>query len=81
MGPKRELQLFAVDRDISAPPLFRPNARVQSQAKRALDKAITHARAKAAAASGTTATPLVPWTLHDLPRTVATGCVLARGSK
>jgi hypothetical protein len=31
------------------------------------------ARAKAAAASGTTAAPLVPWTLHDLRRTVATG--------
>jgi hypothetical protein len=30
-------------------------------------------RVKAAAASGTTAAPLVPWTLHDLRRTVATG--------
>jgi hypothetical protein len=30
-------------------------------------------RAKTAAASGTTAAPLVPWTLHDLRRTVATG--------
>jgi hypothetical protein len=39
----------------------------------ALDKAVTNARAKAAAASGTTAAPLVPWTLHDLRRTVATG--------
>jgi integrase len=44
-----------------------------SQAKRALDKAIADARAKAAAASGTIATPLVQWTLHDLRRTVATG--------
>jgi hypothetical protein len=44
-----------------------------SQAKRALDKAITDARPKAAAPSGTTAAPLVPWTLHDLRRTVATG--------
>jgi hypothetical protein len=44
-----------------------------SQAKRALDAAITDARAKAAAASGTTPAPLVPWTLHDLRRTVATG--------
>jgi hypothetical protein len=30
-------------------------------------------RAKAAAASAAIATPLVPWTLHDLRRTVATG--------
>jgi hypothetical protein len=44
-----------------------------SQAKRALDAAIADGRAKAAAASGTTAVPLVPWTLHDLRRTVATG--------
>jgi integrase len=44
-----------------------------SQAKRALDGAIADARAKAAAASGTIAAPLVPWTLHDLRRTVATG--------
>jgi integrase len=44
-----------------------------SGAKRALDKAIADARAKAAAASGATATPLVPWTVHDLRRTVATG--------
>jgi hypothetical protein len=44
-----------------------------SQAKRALDEAITHARTQTAAASGTTAAPLVPWTLHDLRRTVATG--------
>jgi integrase len=44
-----------------------------SQAKRALDTAISDARAKVAAASGTTALPLVPWTLHDLRRTVATG--------
>jgi hypothetical protein len=44
-----------------------------SQAKRALDMAIAEARAKAAAAFGTIAAPLVPWTLHDLRRTVATG--------
>jgi hypothetical protein len=44
-----------------------------SKAKAALDKASTEARSKVAAASSTIATPLVPWTLHDLPRTVATG--------
>jgi integrase len=44
-----------------------------SQAKRALDTAITEVRRKAAAAFGTIAAPLVPWTLHDLRRTVATG--------
>jgi hypothetical protein len=31
------------------------------------------ARVKAAAASGTTAAPLVPWSVHDLRRIVATG--------
>jgi hypothetical protein len=30
-------------------------------------------RANAAAVSGAVAAPLVPWTLHDLRRTVATG--------
>jgi hypothetical protein len=44
-----------------------------SQAKPALDTAVTNARDKAAAASGVIAAPLVPWTLHDLLRTVATG--------
>jgi integrase len=43
-----------------------------SKAKRALDKAITDARAKGAAA-GARSAPLVPWTIHDLRRTVATG--------
>jgi hypothetical protein len=31
------------------------------------------ARAKAAAESGTTASTLMPWSVHDLRRTVATG--------
>jgi integrase len=44
-----------------------------SKAKRALDTAITDARAKAAKAAGTPPTPLVPWNVHDLRRTVATG--------
>jgi hypothetical protein len=44
-----------------------------SKSKAALDKAITEARAKAAAKAGTTAAPLVPWSIHDLRRTVATG--------
>jgi integrase len=44
-----------------------------SKAKRALDRAIMDARVKAAAEAGTVATPLVPWSIHDLRRTVATG--------
>jgi integrase len=44
-----------------------------SKAKRALDKAIMDARAKAAAEAGRRAVPLVPWSIHDLRRTVATG--------
>ena len=38
-----------------------------------LDKAIREAREEAAAKANTTALPLVPWTIHDLRRTVATG--------
>jgi integrase len=44
-----------------------------SKSKAALNKVIMGARAKAAAALGTTAAPLVPWSVHDLRRTVATG--------
>jgi integrase len=44
-----------------------------SKAKRALDRAIVDARAKAAAATGTSPAPLIPWSVHDLRRTVATG--------
>ena len=44
-----------------------------SKAKRALDKAIIDARAKAAATAGTSPAPLIPWSVHDLRRTVATG--------
>jgi integrase len=44
-----------------------------SKAKAALDKSIVDARAKAAAEAGTTASTLVPWSVHDLRRTVATG--------
>jgi integrase len=44
-----------------------------SKAARALDNTIMAARAKAAADTGRNPTPLVPWTLHDLRRTVATG--------
>src|SRR5262249_13861328 len=44
-----------------------------SKCKTALGKAIMEAREKAAAKAGTTAAPLVPWTIHDLRRTVATG--------
>ncbi len=38
-----------------------------------LDEAIIEARAKAAAAAGTSPAALVPWSIHDLRRTVATG--------
>jgi len=44
-----------------------------SKSKAALDKAVMDARAKAAADAGTSAAPLVPWSVHDLRRTVATG--------
>jgi integrase len=44
-----------------------------SKAKAALDKAIAEARAKAAADAGTSPAPLVPWSVHDLRRTLATG--------
>ncbi|MGC2078775.1 MAG: integrase arm-type DNA-binding domain-containing protein [Xanthobacteraceae bacterium] len=43
-----------------------------SKAKRALDKAIGDARAKAAGNSGKAAA-VAPWSIHDLRRTVATG--------
>jgi integrase len=44
-----------------------------SKTKLALDKAIREARAKAAATAGTSPAPLIPWSVHDLRRTVATG--------
>src|SRR5262249_9744139 len=44
-----------------------------SKAKASLDKQIVRARVAAALAAGTTAPPLVPWSVHDLRRTVATG--------
>ena len=44
-----------------------------SKSKAALDRAIMDARTKAAVATATTAAPLVPWSVHDLRRTVATG--------
>jgi integrase len=44
-----------------------------SKSKIELDKAIIEARAKAAAKAGTTAAPLVPWTVHDLRRVIASG--------
>jgi integrase len=44
-----------------------------SKSKAALDAAIVEARTKAAAETGTTLAPLIPWSVHDLRRTVATG--------
>jgi integrase len=44
-----------------------------SKAKKALDNAIIEARARAAEKAGTKAAALVPWSVHDLRRTVATG--------
>jgi integrase len=44
-----------------------------SKAKIALDEAIMAARAKAAKRGGKVPAPLIPWNVHDLRRTVATG--------
>lgn len=44
-----------------------------SKSKGALDRAITKARVKAAAEAGEAPAALVPWNVHDLRRTVATG--------
>jgi integrase len=44
-----------------------------SKATRSLHNAIMAARVKATIEAGSKAPPLVPWTLHDLRRTVATG--------
>ena len=44
-----------------------------SKSKTILDKAIVDARAEAAAATGTSPTTIVAWSIHDLRRTVATG--------
>jgi len=43
-----------------------------SKAKRGLDRAITDACAHAAGKAGTGRAPFVPWSVHDLRRTVAT---------
>jgi hypothetical protein len=48
-----------------------------SKAKRALDNAIIEARTKAAAQAGTNPLPLVPRSVHDLRRIIATGLQLA----
>jgi integrase len=44
-----------------------------SKAKHALDEAIVDARAKSATAASAKPAPLIPWSVHDLRRTVATG--------
>jgi integrase len=44
-----------------------------SKSKAALDRAIIEARTKTATNAGATVTPLMPWTVHDLRRTLATG--------
>jgi integrase len=44
-----------------------------SKAKSTLDKAILEARVEATAKAGTHAALLIPWSIHDLRRTVATG--------
>jgi hypothetical protein len=44
-----------------------------AKAKAALDKAVVNARAEATTAAGASSTPIVPWSIHDLRRTVATG--------
>jgi integrase len=70
---KRALAELRIAGTLALPGAVGTRFRNWSQAKGALDKTITEVRAKAAAASGTAAAPLVPWTLHDLRRTVATG--------
>ena len=75
--PKRVLVELRAAGTLALPGTVGTPFRDWSQAKRALDAAIADTRAKAAAASGTTAAPLVPWTLHDLRRTVATCSALA----
>jgi len=45
----------------------------RSKAKRALDKAILNARARAPGAASVDPVPPVQWSVHDLRRTVATG--------
>jgi integrase len=67
----------AIDRHASGPLVF-PGAvgtpfAGWSKAKRALDNAINDARTKAAETAATPLTPLIPWNVHDLRRTVATG--------
>jgi integrase len=44
-----------------------------SKAKAARDRAVADARAKAAAAAGTSRAPFASWSVHDVRRTVATG--------
>jgi integrase len=69
---KRALVQLRASGTLALPGAVGTRFRNWSQAKQALDKAIAEVR-KAAAGSDMTAAPLVPWTLHDLRRTVATG--------
>jgi integrase len=67
----------AIERHASGPLVF-PGAvgtpfAGWSKAKRALDNAINDARTKAAETAATPLTPFIPWNVHDLRRTVATG--------
>jgi hypothetical protein len=50
-----------------------------SKAKTALEKAVIDSRAETAAEAGTSPSPLVPWSAHDLRRIVASAA--AFGSK
>jgi hypothetical protein len=51
-----------------------------SKAKAALDKATVEARKKAAKETGTIPASIVPWSIHDLRRTVATESVVQADS-
>jgi integrase len=68
---KRVLRDWRANRGLVLPGAIQTPFAGWSKAKRALDKAITGVRA--AEASGKSPAPFVPWSVHDLRRTVATG--------
>jgi integrase len=80
-APARELLRALLSEDANAPldaRLVLPGAVGKpfagwSKAKRALDEAVVDARAESATAAGARPAPLIPWSVHDLRRTVATG--------
>jgi integrase len=67
IGERRAAGVFALPGAVGTPFVG------WSKSKLALDKAITDARTKAAATTVTSAVPILPWCVHDLRRSVATG--------